>query len=427
MDTLPDNGDTNNNRALSENVLAKIAVLKKSPSSDVATDRLAQALKDYIDSVRIGKITAKITATPNEGNAPLTVTLRAVEAKDPSGTQIPNSNYIWWLRTSSGTKKIIGTGPSIFYRFDSEAVYSVNLEIRSASRNQKGNTDVLSFVGTQEIKVLPKLANILLYVNGANVSMMDTYKITPSVGRAGVLIDATSSTASPGATIIKTEWDFGNGERVVYNGAPKLERRVYGIEGMYTVKLSITTNESPQPIIKELRILSQDPIASIRAEKTVGFAGEEFKFQATSNIGNGLFRFEWSVLESDGGKVLYTSKSQAMNYKFPRMGFYTVKLKTTSAGGNEDTDNLSIRIDSRDPTANFEVRMLSSEQPNIASIDATRSYDPDSKDASKLNFSWTIDGERVELDNSQRNGAIGEFMFTTKGTHSIVLDLTNEQ
>ncbi len=48
-------------------------------------------------------------------------------------------------------------------------------------------------------------------------------------------------------------------------------------------------------------------------------------------------------------------------------------------------------------------------------------------DASKLQFNWTIDGERVELDNSARNGAIGFYTFSTKGNHTIVLDLTNEQ
>jgi PKD repeat protein len=208
----------------------------------------------------------------------------------------------------------------------------VNLEILSASRNAKGRVDVMPFQGTQEVRVLPRLANILLYMNGANVSSNEQYKITPNQGRVGIIIDATSSTPAAGATILKTEWDFGNGNRISYNGAPKLERQVYASEGVYTLRLKITTNESPEGIVKELRIISQDPIASIRADKTTGYAGDDFKFQATSNLVNTMLSYEWNILESDSGKNLFSMKGQVLNYKFPRMGNYVVKLKTTSAG-----------------------------------------------------------------------------------------------
>ncbi len=109
-------------------------------------------------------------------------------------------------------------------------MYTVNLEITSASRNSKGKVDVMPFNGTQEVKVLPKLANILLFINGANASNVDAFKITPNQGRAGLVIDASSSTPAAGATIMRTEWDFGNGNAISYNGAPRLERQVYSQE-----------------------------------------------------------------------------------------------------------------------------------------------------------------------------------------------------
>lgn len=275
--------------------------------------------------------------------------------------------------------------------------------------------------------MLPKLANILLFINGANVSNTDTYKITPNQGRAGLVIDASSSTPASGATIMRTEWEFGNGNRTAYNGSPRLERQVYAAEGMYDIKLKLITNENPDGVTKVIRLICQDPIASIRADKSTGFAGDDFKFSASSNLVNAILTYEWSIMEADGGKQLFTSKSQSINYKFPRMGDYVVRLKTLSAGGKEDTDNLRITIDSKQPIANFEVRSASSETPNVIFLDATRSYDPDSLDASKLTFAWTIDGERVDLDNSSRAGALGYYTFTTKGNHTVVLDLANEQ
>lgn len=285
----------------------------------------------------------------------------------------------------------------------------------------------MPFVGTQEIQVLPRLANILLFINGANASSIDTFKITPNQGRAGLVIDASSSTPAAGATIMKTEWDFSNGNLSSYNGGPKLERQVYAQEGIYTVKIKITTNESPIGIEKIIRLISQDPIASIRANKTTGFAGDDFKFNATSNLSNALLTYEWSILEADSGKSLYTTKNQSINYKFARMGDYIVRLKTVSAGGKEDTDNLRVQIDSKNPIANFEAKSINSETPNTISFDATRSFDPDSLDSSKLTFVWTIDGEQIELDNSLRSGMLGQYTFNTKGMHTVLLDITNEQ
>lgn len=426
MDSFPDAvKDFNIN--LANNVLNQIALIRKYPDSEVYVERMAESLNTYLTKVKVGTITAKINATPSTGNAPLTTTLRAVEAVDPSGVTIPDANYIWWIKGPGNSRQVIGKGPSIGYRFTNEAVYTVNLEILSASRNSKGKVDVMPFKGTQEIKVLPKLANILLFINGANASNVDTFKITPNQGRAGLVIDASSSTPSSGATIMKTEWEFGNGNRTSYNGAPRLERQVFSQEGIYTIRLKITTNESPQGIIKEIQLVSQDPIASIRADKTAGFAGDDFKFNATSNLTNALLTYEWSVMESDSGKSLFTSKNQSISYKFPRMGDYVVRLKTSSAGGKEDTDNLRIQIDSKDPIANFEVKAISSEMPNTIVLDATRSFDPDSLDASRLQFNWTIDGERVELDNSSRGGALGQYTFTTRGAHTVLLDVINDQ
>jgi PKD repeat protein len=427
MDTYPEK-ERDGNTALANQVLTQVALVRKFPDSDLYADRLAEALRTYINGVKIGTITAKITATPAKGNAPVTVSLRATEARDPSGAVIPNENYVWWIRGANNVKQVIGKGPSIPYTFRNEAVYTVNLEIYSSSRNSKGRTDVIPFKGTQEVQVLPRLANVLLFVNGANASLIDTVKITPSQGKNGIILDASSSTASPGATIVKTEWDFGNGNKVSYTGGPRLERQVYSFEGTYTLRLALTTNESADPIIKEIKLISQDPIASIRSDKSSGFAGEEFKFIAASNVGNGLFTYEWNILDTDaGGKVLATTKGQTLNYKFPRMGNYVVRLKTLTAGGKEDVDNFSVTINSKDPVAQFELKAVNSELPNTVTIDATRSYDPDSLDASKLIFAWTIDGERVELDKSTRRGATGEYTFSTKGNHSIVLDLTNEQ
>jgi hypothetical protein len=109
------------------------------------------------------------------------------------------------------------------------------------------------------------------------------------------------------------------------------------------------------------------------------------------------------------------------------MGRYVVRLKTMTPSGKQDVDSLGITINSKDPVPLFEIRNSGQETPNTVVLDATKSYDPDSMEASKLTFAWNIDGERVELVDSSRNGAIGHHTFSTLGTHKISLEITNEQ
>ena len=329
------------------------------------------------------------------------------------------------MKTADG-KKVLGTGPSITYTFNEERNYTVFLDVGSVSKNSHGKIDTLPLRTSVDVAVLPRLGNVLFYLNGADVSKVDRYKITPAVGRAGVILDATSSVATGGAKIVKTEWDFGNGVAARYDTAPRLERQTYAANGVYKVRLVLTTNENAV-ISKDLELQVQDPIASIRADKYEGYANEDFKFQSYLNAGGIALAYKWEIVDPDTNVTLYSSKNPIATYRFPRMGRYIVRLKTTTANGREDTDTVTVVINSKEPVANFSVRNVSSETPNTFIIDATTSYDPDSKESSKLGFAWNIDGERVELKEASRNGALGKYSFDTLGTHKITLEVTNEQ
>jgi hypothetical protein len=55
-------------------------------------------------------------------------------------------------------------------------------------------------------------------------------KFLPEEAKYGLLFDATSSTPTSGAKFVRTEWDFGNGVKRSYDGAPQIERVVYANE-----------------------------------------------------------------------------------------------------------------------------------------------------------------------------------------------------
>ena len=44
---------------------------------------------------------------------------------------------------------------------------------------------------------------------------MDKLKISPTIGKMGVILDASASRAIGNGTIAETKWEFGNGESSV--------------------------------------------------------------------------------------------------------------------------------------------------------------------------------------------------------------------
>ena len=118
--TFAQNDDYNLNNSIAKNLLIAIDYARKNPASDNAISDLAKDLNDFLNKTKIGRITGKITVTPQTGNAPLAVTFHAENVVDPSGVTVPKSNYIWSIRGANDTRVIIGTGPSVMYKFQDE-------------------------------------------------------------------------------------------------------------------------------------------------------------------------------------------------------------------------------------------------------------------------------------------------------------------
>lgn len=223
-------------------MIAAAENVKKKLSSESAIGDLGSALKAYMDGVKPLQMSGTVTATPKTGNAPFTTTLSA-SASDPSGITIQASNYLWFLKTPGGGRQIIGTGPTISHTFQEEKAYTVFVEVNSSSRNSKGKTDVLPYIGSVEINVMARIVNLYLTINGSNVTNLSSYKVSPAVARAGLLIDATASRPATGTQFVSTLWKFGNTNESAYDGGPRLERQIYANQGTYSLRLEMRTNK----------------------------------------------------------------------------------------------------------------------------------------------------------------------------------------
>lgn len=428
FDRLPDNPD-----ALAKNTSNKsgvemyIKIAEGSPGNASRIQDLISHIQKFISESNIGQIKGSILASPSEGNAPLTTSFSAQWVVDPSWVTPGNDNYIWWTRLNGWVRKDLWRGPSLTYTFQKEGSYQIFLDVVSGSRNRKWYTDVIPLSLSQQVEVKPRLGNVVLLVNGVNVTNLSTLKVNPNIGKIGIIFDATASRAVSNGTIVKTKWDFWNGNSSEFDGAPTVERQLFVNEGVYKVSLEMTTNQW-QSFKKDLQLVVRDPSAIITLDKDSGFIGEDFRMSAlTYFTNNPNILYSWKVLgDESGGKPLITKEGMNFSYKFPKVGNYIVTLTSRSPNGQEDQDSKTITIESHDPIVNLETpKPVSREKPNTFIFDASRSFDPDTNTSKDLTYSWMIDGNKVTLDNPEKGGAIGKYTFTDKGSHTVSVVVSN--
>ncbi len=424
--TLPDDPESSvKNDSLKRGIDLYLQLAEKNPGSTRDVANLISGISTFISSAQIEKISGQIDASPVEGNAPLTVTFRATNVKDPSWVVPSRDNFIWWTRINGGVRKELGRGPTFTYTFSDEQTYTVFLDIVSGSRNKKWRIDVLPFSDSKQIEVKPRIGNITMFINGVNVSDLSTFKINPAMAKAGLMIDATASRGTNGTVIQKTTWDFGNENQISYAGAPQLERQVFANDGKYTLSLELINNQD-QTFKKTLTLLVVDPTSVIQIEKDHGFIGETFRFSALSYFSQGSnIVYRWEILDQSNNSKILSSDGNSTSFVFQKVGRYTVTLHAKNPNGKEDIDSREISIESKDPVPNLEVTNKNGETPNLYVFDASRSFDADTSKSTGLTYTWRVDGSVVDLENSQKNGAIGTYTFTSLGEHAVNLTIAN--
>ena len=418
---LPDNLINKNLYKKLEIALAKSAKYTANESVYLA---LIDALDNYLEDVNIKSIKGSVTATPEKGNAPLSVTLRW-NVRDETGTKIPSYNYVWWI-DDAGKRKVIGNKPSIHYVFREEGTFSAFLDVTSSHKNSKGFTDVLPFRSRADIVVKEKIASLIIKVNSDTLRDKDELKFTPQESGYGLVFDATSSTPTGGAKFTKTEWDFGNGVERTNTGEPEIERVKYTKEWEYTVTLKLRTNEG-KTVERKFTINVHDPIATIHASQEQWYLGDKFTFSAKPTGSDDNLSYDWEIIDIDFDKQIFNKSGKTFTYTFPNKGKYNVKLRVTEPSGEVDIDTTIIYINSRAPVAEFSYKIPHAHQPNTVLLDASKSYDLDGIDDGKLTYEWLINGERVELDRARFNGAVGYYTFDSIESHSVLLKVSDPE
>ena len=392
----------------------------KYPNNSSNYTSLVSAIENFLDKTNIQSIKWTVQAFPKEWNAPLNVTLRG-SVRDPSWTQIPKYNYVWWMQ-KDGKRKVLGNNISLNHVFNEEWNFAIFLDVKSAHKNARWYTDVLSFSSRADIVIKEKIASVILKVNSSSLRNKDELKFTPDESKYWLLFDATSSTPTSGSKFIKTTWNFWNGITKSYNWSPKVERVVYAKEWEYYVSLKLQTNEL-KTIERKFQISVHDPIATIKTSSEEWYLWDKFTFSAQKTWNDKNLSFSWEIIDLNNDKVIFIKSWTLFTYVFKNKWKYNVKMKVTEPSGKTDVDTKIIYINSRAPTADYISNIPFPNKPNKVFLDATKSFDPDYSDDWKLKYTWIIDWNRVKLDEPNYNGSTWYFTFDSIWEHSVTLEV----
>jgi len=418
-DHLPDRADKYVNKQLYDKVKKAIADYNLH-REEIDRGILENEIDRFIEQSEVFSIQGTVSATPNDGDAPLSVTLEGKNIIDASGTIIPEQYFTWWLRTPNGPQ-ILGRWKTINYIFQDEGTYTVNLTVNSASKNSRGFTDVVSFEDQATVDVGQAKLKLIVYFNDQLAT--NTVKIPSREAIQKILIDATQTKFASGYTISKTEWDFWNGANVTREGPPIVESQEYD-EGEYSIKLTLTRNDG-EVFTRNILLKLWDPIASISVNNKTPNKGDTVIFQAKKVTQEGV-SYAWDIRKFGSEQTIFNMIGPRMEYTFRESGRYNVGL-TTSKWEVRDRETMEISIESRPPVVRFSADQISPETPNIFMLDGTLTYDPDYPDDQSLKYQWFINDKPIQLSNTNSNNSRGEYTFPEIGVFQVELHVSDDQ
>ena len=258
--------------------------------------------------------TASFTATPETGEAPLTVSFDAGASDDTDGTIV---SYGWDY--GDGTT---GTGETASRDYDAAGSYTVTLTVTDDLGATGSATYPLTFTGNQA------------------PTARFTYATISTDAPFTVDFDAGASDDIDGS-IISFDWDYGD------STTGTAASHVYGADGTYVATLTVTDDDGvPDTTQRTVTLIgNQAPVASFTATPNSGIAPLSVSFDATASADSdgSIASYTWDYGYGSPGAAVTASHA----YNVP--GIYSVTLTVTDNLGK--TGTMTSTVTAIDPTA----------------------------------------------------------------------------
>ncbi len=238
---------------------------------------------------------AAFTATPTEGNVPLTVLF--VDQSQPGSTAITD-----WLWDFGDGLNSTAQNPSHVYK----AAGSYRVTLTTTTRLGNDTETKIDFITVRE---LPKA----------------DFSASPRTGEGPLQVTFTNISVAGAAPITLYEWDFGDGT----TSEDINPVHIYSDPGVYTVKLKVTTSVGDSTETKPNYVTVQErPVASFAASPRSGSTPLTVQFSDTSIPGSSPIT-QWFWTFGDGT----SDTRQNPTHVYTSAGSFAVSLTVTTDVG----------------------------------------------------------------------------------------------
>jgi len=325
---------------------------------------------------------AIFTADPTEGASPLKVSLDASASYDPDGSI---SQYDWDF--GDGTS---GKGVLITHTYTNIADRTVTLTVT----DNEGLTDWTS----KQIRIT---AEPIAHFTASQKKGEPPLKVK---------FDASKSKPSEKAgSIIKYEWDFGDGSGAAFG---KVVNHTFSKTGVHLVTLQITDNKGFCASAHTQISVYVKPTAKFSASPMRGQAPLKVSFDASSSYDQDgkIKSYHW--IFGDGG----SGTGMKINHTFNKSGTFNVRLTVTD---NDDFKEQTVKEITvfAEPTAIFNRTPGIGLVPLKVDFDASKSFDRDGKIVS---YAWDFG------DGFKGEGKKVKHTYEKPGKYKATLTITDD-
>ena len=379
---------------------------------------------------------AALTATPNSGTEPLSVTFDASDSTDADGDDLTYS-----IEYGDGTS---GTGATSIHVYD-EGEYTATVTVNDGN----GGTDTASvnISVDEEIIVTPpggdctfgaplntSLASINTYfenvhvlgTGGPNMDVVNKFTVNWDLQNNGLYQFSFNMNASPWYS------NFSNNNQNFNSPSPAITLTgtgISGLDGTYYASIDegnfvlvadtysiYFSNSATAPDCGDEVDPNEAPIADASADVTTGDAPLAVTFDGSGSTDpdGDTLTYAWSFSDGTSANGVSTSKT------FTQAGDYTATLTVTDPDGLNDSDSVTISVSDVDvneaPTAAITASSTSGEAPVDVSFNGSGSTDPD---GDTLTYAWSFS------DGTSASGVATDKTFDVVGTYTATLTVTD--
>ncbi len=240
-----------------------------------------------------------------------------------------------------------------------------------------------------------------------------------SEGKAVVFNGMASN--DPDNDMILYNWELGEAGGPTYTASKQSKFEMELDKGDYSITLTVEDPDGESDsITHSFKVTNLPPVASIDADVTSIFTGEEIQFSGEDSYdpeGDAL-DYIWDFGDNQ------TSSLKSPKHSWSQAGSYTVKLTVEDGDGQEGTATKNIEIKSLGPTAKFEFKDSGSEVEKVransnVTLDASDSTGPDGE---ITEYKWDFgDGIQRTVNESST-----EYSWSAGGYYNITLTVKDE-